>query len=473
VVASADGEHHRDTPAPTEREMDHDRPGPKTNMEGTLPSLRVSFIREFALREGISAEALEAIWGAGKHGYIASYDPHFVRFESYHRQITAGAGRFSPRSINAGSLVGFLKSQEDEGKSATFLKEASTSVSMACFEATDGAVHLGKQHSVVQFLKAVRQRAPVGPKKKAATEYEDVTKLFQEAWLFGPNEALCLGHLKEKLLLLLVVDLAARPSDLMCIYRIMSGRHAQIKFEGDDMLLRYFWPKEVMPGSGRSNATNTYFSTWVRVSGTKPHTINTVAVMKAFLERSTDSEEFGLHSIPQLEGSFQPLFYARRVKGKFQKASVDHCSNVIQAGIDRCEMGSMKTCHIRGASTSKIVQLVPEALPLALGLGRWTKKTMFVQHYQAPVKGTWKPVPKKLQSNAQQILRWGFKPTPPPSVSVLEYERRPDRWVGVNIKHVGKVGMFDDGSYTLENGKQFNHWDFMMHISMTREATHK
>ena len=94
VVANADGKHHRDTPAPTEREVDHDRPGAQANVEGPLPSRRISFIREFALREGISAEALDAIWGAGKHGYIASYDPHFVRFESYHRQIAAGTGRF-------------------------------------------------------------------------------------------------------------------------------------------------------------------------------------------------------------------------------------------------------------------------------------------------------------------------------------------------------------------------------------------
>jgi hypothetical protein len=287
-----------------------------------------------------------------------------------------------------------------------------------------------------------------------------------------------LGHLKEKLLLLLVVDLAARPSDLMCIYRIMSGRHAQIKFEGDGMLLRCFWPKEVIPGSSRSNATNACFSTWVRVSGTRPHTINTVAVMKAFLRRSTDPEEFGLHYMPQLEGPFQPLFYERRVKGKLQKASVDHCSNVIQAGVKRCDMGSMKTYHVRGASASKIVQLAPDALPLALGLGRWATKTMFVQHYQAPVKGTWKPVPKKLQSNAQQILRWGFTPTPPPLVSVEEHECRPDCWAGAYIRNLGKVRMFDDGSYTAQNVgsytlHQFNHWEFMTQISTAREAANR
>jgi hypothetical protein len=285
------------------------------------------------------------------------------------------------------------------------------------------------------------------------------------------DEALCLGHLKEKLMLLLMVDLAARPSDLMCIYRIMSGRHSQIKFEGSDMLLRYFWPKEVMPGSSRKNATNTYFSTWVRVSGTTPHPINTVEVMKAFIRRSTDPEEFELHHIPQLDGSFQPLFYARRLRGKLQKASVDHCSNVVQRGIDRCEMGTMKTCHIRGASTSKIVQLAPNALPLALELGRWTTKAMFVQHYQAPVKGTWDPLPETLQSNAQQVLRWGFKPRPPPLVTVQEYQRWPRDWVGKSIKDVGKVVKFDDGTYSLQDGTEFVHWDFMMHISMAREAS--
>jgi hypothetical protein len=117
VVANADGEHHRDTPSPAEREVDHDRPGAQANVEGPSPPRRVSFIREFALREGTSAEALQAIWGAGKNGCIASYDAHFVRFEEHHGQVTAGSGRFSPRSINAGTLVGFLKSQEDDGKS--------------------------------------------------------------------------------------------------------------------------------------------------------------------------------------------------------------------------------------------------------------------------------------------------------------------------------------------------------------------
>jgi len=241
------------------------------------------------------------------------------------------------------------------------------------------------------------------------------------------------------------VDCAARPSDLGCIYRILDGRHALIKFEGNDMQLRYFWPKEVVPGSSRQNSTNTYFSKWVLVRGTTPAETNTVEVMRDFLARSSVEGLFAHTYIEQLQESFQPLIYARFSRGQFQKSSVDHISNVMQSAIDRCEMGEMMTCHIRGASTSKIVQLVPEALALALDLGRWTTEDMFRNQYQAPVKGAWPPVPPDIQGNAQQILRWGFTPQPPERVSVEEFVRDPTTWVAKCLPGLGTITSFQDG----------------------------
>jgi hypothetical protein len=198
-------------------------------------SSRVSFIRRYAYREGISEESLAAIWQAKKHGYNKAQDAPFEQFAQYFRTIGDDAGRFSPRSITAGHLVGFLRERHKNGASHATIKEASSSISMACFEATDGAVHLGKKHSVKSFLQSVRIRAPVGPKKKRAEQYHDVAVMIQEAWQYGPNAALGLGFLKEKLIILLMVDCAARPSDLGCIYRILEGRHAMIRFEGNDM----------------------------------------------------------------------------------------------------------------------------------------------------------------------------------------------------------------------------------------------
>jgi hypothetical protein len=229
------------------------------------------------------------MWSSAKNGYNAAYDPHFDRFERHMAAQQRGARQFSPRSISAGDLIHFLQAQQAEGKSYAFIKEAAGSVSMAVFEGSDGAIHLGKQTSMVKFLKSVRLKQPVGPRKASVPEYFDVALLFGEAWKFGPNQSLCLGHLKEKLLILLLVDTAARPSDVARIYRIMSGRHSQIVFEGRDMRLRYFWPKEVDPGSSRKNATNIYFSTWVKVCGSTPDSIDTVACMREFLARSSDA----------------------------------------------------------------------------------------------------------------------------------------------------------------------------------------
>ena len=108
---------------------------------------------------------------------------------------------------------------------------------MACREATDGDVALGDKESVKRFLKSLRIHAPVGPRKQLVPNYHDVAALYQEAWDFGPNEALCEGHLKEKLIILLMVDTAARPSDIHRLFRTLTGRNAQIRFEGKDLFI--------------------------------------------------------------------------------------------------------------------------------------------------------------------------------------------------------------------------------------------
>ncbi len=88
-------------------------------------------------------------------------------------------------------------------------------------------------------------------------------------------------------------------------------------------------------------------------------------------------------------------------------------------------MGSMMSAHIRGASVSKIIQLVPELTTEAPSLGRWTTPKMFRNHYQAPMIGTWAPVPASIRTNPQQVLRWGWTPQPPTGVTTTEYEKPP------------------------------------------------
>jgi hypothetical protein len=389
-------------------ELIHPQP-PPTNDVTVAPSssVRREFIFKFASLHEVNQLSLEAIWRSNKHGYNRAHDAPFERFQTFFQE-TKPHTSFAPENIMPGDLVSFLQQMHQSGASFASLKDASASISMACREATDGDIALGDKENVKLFLKSVRIYEPAGPCKQRVPSYHDVTALFQEAWDFGPNECLCDGNLKKKLIILLMVDSAARPSDIHRLFRTTQGRNSQIRFEGDDMFIRYFWSKEVDPGSSRSNSTNIYFSKWVKIQGTVPKCTDTVETMKAFLRRTSDPELYATVFIPELQIASQPLVYAQWQQGRLQQASVDHISNIVKRAIRDKKMGRMMTAHIRGASVSKIVQLVPDLTDQALALGRWTTPHTFRNHYQAPVLGTWAKVPKSICNNPQQVLRWGW-----------------------------------------------------------------
>jgi hypothetical protein len=130
----------------------------------------------------------------------------------------------------------------------------------------------------------------------------------------------------------------------------------------------------------------------------------------------------------------QPLIFAQTKNGLRQKCSVDHISVTLKKAIAQAHIATMKPRHLRGASTSKIVLLSPEALTVAMALGRWTTGKTFFQHFNAPVtllpQG---PVPDEIKMNGQQLLRWGWDPTPPPQVTAVEYDAPFSFWVGKSI----------------------------------------
>lgn len=323
-------------------------------------------------------------------------------------------------------------------------------------------------------MKSIRQHeAPAGRKAQMVSRgVGDVVRLLQEAYLYGPNNALGLGHLKEKLIMCLIVDTAARPSDIHRIYRILEGRHAQIRFfsrpdalglRRDGMEVRYFWPKEVDPHSSRSNSTSVWFSTWVAVWCSTPSEVCSHCVMKEFLQRSSDPETFACVHVDQLGVSAQPLIWARLVNGLFQQSSVDHISNIVKSGLKFSGMDHMSCQSIRGAATSKIVQCAPSLRAEALKLGRWTTEDTFRNSYESHIER----VPRlddETASSCQQVLRWGFNPSLPGSLSRDEYCRPPQYWIGKQLK-AGKVVNFEDGVYTVRKGSSTTshyHWEFMI-----------
>ncbi len=289
------------------------------------------------------------------------------------------------------------------------------------------------------------------------------------AWEFGPNANISLEQLKRKLVILLMVDTAARPSDIWRLFRNLTGKYRQIEFLGQtDVRVRYYWPKEVDPFSSRTNATNTWFSQWVLVRGTTPASTDTVACLREFLARSSDPDLYATEHIAQIASSVQPLIFATLKDGLKQKCSVDHISVIVKSAIAKANITTMKPRHLRGASTSKIVQLSPDALTIAMGLGRWTTGKTFFQHYNAPVILLQvSDPPNSILMHGQQLLRWGWEPTPPPHVTVTEFDALSVFWVGQTIPRLRRINKFDDGKYSVAR-KLVTHGDLMGLISSAR-----
>ena len=106
--------------------------------------------------------------------------------------------------------------------------------------------------------------------------------------------------------------------------------------------IRFFYPKEVVPGSSRSNSTNYYFSTWVMVHRTIPVEISTPGCLRSYLDDSSGAE-FAVTHVPELNIQAQSLVFARKRNGLLQPASVDHISNIVKGALTRAGMAPMTT----------------------------------------------------------------------------------------------------------------------------------
>ena len=368
-------------------------------------------------------------------------------------------------------LTSYLLELATAGIRTASLADVRTSISMACVEASDKRFQPGTSFTVSRFFEDRRRNQPV--RRRGTGDYMDPARLLQEVWLYGPSDAMTLGHKKERLAVLLHVDAGVRPSDLTRLFRVFSGWQRQIEFFSGGVRLRFFYTKEVVPGSARSNSTGYWFSKWVTISATTPTAISTPECLRDFLD-GTSGADFAVQHVPQLDATVQPLFYGQRRQHKFQPASVDHVSNMVKRTMDSAGMVGMHTKSLRGASPSKVVQLFPDMLEEALQLGRWTSELTFRNHYQAPVKLLSRAAPPEtLRSNVQQLLRWGFRPRPPRHVSATDYMRGPTFWVGQTFPRLGLVESFNEGVYVVKQRnveRQLWHYQLMKAISDARSA---
>jgi hypothetical protein len=439
-----------------------------------VASYRMRFIWFFGERSGISKSVYVKRWSDAKNGYPTQYDKHFARFKEWWDR-SYDALEFCPANISAGRLAGYLTEQSAANVHHDVLRDISTSISMACVEASDQRYQPGKSYTVSKLFEGERRTKPT--RRRGTGEYSDMALLYNEMWLYGPTKAMTVGQRKKRIVALLAADSASRPSDIARLFRVYDTWKQQIVFTDWGCRIRFFYTKEIVPGSSRDNSTGYWYTTWVDIHSTEPAEISTPELLKEFIV-STSGPEYALEHISEIDSDVQPLVFARKRLGLWQPSSVDHIANLVKESLQEAGMADMTMKSVRGASPSKVVQLFPDLLPEALKLGRWTKKNTFCSHYQAPVNLLpMPPPPVALKTNLQQLLRYGFEPKPPPEVTAEEYMEPPQSWVNrrmVNLSLTSDflfVKSFDEGIYEVDVAghlKELYHYEWMQVLSEFR-----
>ena len=359
-----------------------------------------------------------------------------------------------------------------ETKCHESVRRARTSISTAVANATLEQIQIGSDQYIVRLMKRLKVAAGISYKKARMTSFSDVAHLISTCALLGPDDALSLPLLHQKLVTLMSVDLMCRPCDLARIFRSFkaSGRNEQIRF-GHDLSMghrprlfyevRMYDSKELDIGGSRKNATNDYFSWWVRVYfATNPY-LCSGRCLQNFLAR-TDSSMVQAVDLKHAKIQAHPLFFGPLIDGTHSAPSATSLSALVKQLMDRDQhFGYMTPCNLRGAGSSKCAQLAPALLPVVIKHCRCTTPATFNKSYRLPVTCCAGPVVSN-KPTVTDLLRHGLRLSPP--IDWSRFNQSPDRWIG-HITAVGIVISFADGVYVVQNSSgrtaNFAHSDLM------------
>jgi len=280
----------------------------------------LEFILQHAEKAGISRAQTNRQFALLKHGYPKAYDTPWANFVTWWwaNPPSTGPSDLSPDTVSVPRLAAYLELLADS-KCHESVRTARTSISTAVANATLERLQIGSDQYIIRLMKRLKVAAGISYKKARITSFSDVGHLISTCALLGPDEALPLHILHQKLLTLMSVDLMCRPSDLTRIFRSFkdAGRNEQIRFGKDTSAgtrprsyyeVRFYDSKELDIGGSRKNSTNDYFSWWVRVYFASKAHLCSGRCLTNFLARS-DTSMVPRVDLPHAKIHAHPLFF--------------------------------------------------------------------------------------------------------------------------------------------------------------------
>lgn len=331
---------------------------------------------------GISQEAAKIMYARWARSTVQNYAYIWDRWKAF--AFDSGGDPFHP---GLPLVVDFLVSEFRRNNTASALNHAVSALG-GILQFT-GEKHLLSSPFVLSLRKGANVLVPPGPALESTWDIYLVLKFLKE---MGNNAMLSLEDLLFKTTVLLRIDLLARPSDLVKLFR------EQIKFDNGFFSCRLLRPKE-----WRSASQNSFrkWSSWIVVYEYPQDTdLCTYTVLKLWMESTRFVKR--VHVDGKLR---EPLLCVPTGSNKGRALSAKDISTISKTFMDQAGvLASFPAKSMRSAVCSALMDYgVP--VKLILQQGRWasTSAGMVKQYYYRKIKrrpGSWKK-----NSNIQVAIR--------------------------------------------------------------------
>ena len=358
VVASVNGDakrHSRFTsrysrPLRSSSESWHELSTVKSTLEGS----RLSSLRTFLNKSGLSSKATEVILSRWTSSTNKNYDAIWCRWEAF--CLNKNCNKLNPKES---AVTEFLSEEFEKYNTSSAVKHGVSALG-SVLELTSG-LRIADLPLVKSFRNAASKLVPTGP---AYETIWDITVVLRYIRDWGPASSLDLKTLRLKAIILLRIDLLGRSSDVAKIFR------SEIHFGKGYMECRIFRPKE---WSDKGLKSYGEFSPKLRITQYADARLCTVSTLEEWMRRSrvlVEGEEKArvFCSLTKKRGRIQMLKSSTIAKLCYPV--------MVKAGVPP----QFKPQSLRGAAASAALDY-GASLEDILQQGRWSTEGMFRKYY--------------------------------------------------------------------------------------------
>jgi hypothetical protein len=344
---------------------------------------RSATIRQHLQMQGFSDESVN-IWfnknKGGEHG--ATNIGHDKMWAKYSSWVIANGGR--PYNFDVADIINYLTKvmiadrHNAASRCKTFISMCSTTHSVWFPESASLSTN-----TLIKGIRKGVERTRSAAKKKKQQTYYSLYKLFKYLETITDNDATApIDKVRDKLIVLMLIDGMARSSDIASITRESISFHDR---DTNKVLFNYYFPKEEKsPGEIQSSIG--YYP-----NNTK---ICTMTVMKHYLSRTSELKiEQVDHIINDKIVKRTPLFIWKHKQNQstYSQLKSERISKIGLMALRACAKqgeskdstsgNEWKTHSIRGAASSKCVNLLPALRPAVCLRARWANEATFMKSY--------------------------------------------------------------------------------------------